>query len=246
MGHSSVFHIRIINVYDPPTDFYVPVFYVLVTGKTQWTYWTVLKNEVLISTELKFSPGCIHCDFEIGLINAIKEQFTEIKVVGCYFHFKQALLKKMKEIGIPAEERSLAMKEGVLDVLTVIPHEEIETKGIAYVKSKIPKTNNKKWEQFWKYFKSTWLTRYNKEDWNINGVKNAQNRTNNALERFNRTLNNSFSTAHPNLLNFVETIRKESFEIVKKLNLIRLEKEKLPKHRHGIANKIPLAYSFEL
>jgi len=146
----------------------------------------------------------------------------------------------MKELGIPKEEITVAMRPGALDILTLIPHGEVKTKGIAYVKSLLPETD--KWNEFWKYFRGTWLTRYDIGDWNVHDVINAQNRTNNALERFNRTLNDLFSSAHPNLLNFVDTIRKQSFETFKTLNLIRLEKERPPQHAIGICKEIPEEY----
>ena len=64
--------------------------------------------------------------------------------------------------------------------------------------------------QFWKYskyfwcFDETFIT-----TWNINDPHNAKDlelvsRTNDALERYNRTLNDMFSTAHPTLLHFVK------------------------------------------
>jgi len=230
----------IIMVYDIPLNYYIPVFYILTTHKTQWTYWTIL-NEVLISTEFKFNPARIHCDYELALINAIKEQFKEdTNVIGCYFHFKQAVLKKMKEIGIPKEQRKIAMNKGAMDILTIIPHEEIEKKGIAFVQSHF--TNSPLWDKFWKYFRNTWLKRYKYEDWNIYGLEDVQNRTNNALERFNRTLNDQFPNAHPNLLNFSETVKKQSQEHFKTINLIRLGKEKTPKHDIGVVREIPVEY----
>jgi hypothetical protein len=112
-------------VHDVAVDLYVPVFYVLVTAKTQWTYWFVL-NQILITCKFKFEPEVIHCDFEMALMNAIKEQFSDTLVVGCFFHLKQAWLKKMKELDIPKEERKLAIAKGVVDILCLIPISELE------------------------------------------------------------------------------------------------------------------------
>jgi hypothetical protein len=85
----------IVMVRDAALDHYIPVFYVLVQRKTQWTYWNAL-NEIIVSLGGKISVSQVHCDFEKGLINAIREIFPEARVVGCLFHWKQALLRKMK------------------------------------------------------------------------------------------------------------------------------------------------------
>jgi hypothetical protein len=46
------------------------------------------------------------------------------------------------------------------------------------------------WNQFWLYFKKTWMTIYSVSDWNIIALVKEdveiRNRTNNALEGFNR------------------------------------------------------------
>jgi len=130
---------------------------------------------------------------------------------------------------------------GAIDVLTMIPHNEVIVKGIPYVKSLLPETEL--WDRFWKYFEKTWIDRYGIGSWNIYGLENVQGRTNNALERHNRAINDLFPNAHPNLLNFAETIKKQSFETNKTINLIRLGKEKAPDHFIGLAHKIPKAYT---
>ena len=61
--------------------------------------------------------------------------------------------------------------------------------------------------------------------WNICDKKKKyvklQNRTNNALERYNRTMNDKFPTPHPSAINFVNTIEKESRYQVQRLADIR-------------------------
>jgi hypothetical protein len=62
----------------------------LLDSKEEWAYWLAL-NEVLIQSELKLDPAFVHCDFELALINAVTQQFPNAKIVGCLFHWKQAL-----------------------------------------------------------------------------------------------------------------------------------------------------------
>jgi hypothetical protein len=56
------------------------------------------------------------------------------------------------------------------------------------------------------------IGRYSPTDWNINSIimneeneRKMINRTSNPLEHFNRKLNDSFATPHPNMMHFVQT-----------------------------------------
>ena len=61
--------------------------------------------------------------------------FPKSPIVGCLFHFKQAIHRKLKELAISSEEIVFFMRPGMLDILTLIPPEEIVTFGIPYVRS---------------------------------------------------------------------------------------------------------------
>jgi hypothetical protein len=229
----------IIMVYDHASNLYLPVFYVLTTKKNQWSYWYVL-NEIIISCQTKLSPAIIHCDFEKSLINSIKEQFPDVVVAGCLFHFKQALLKKMMKLSLPVDDCRIALS--AIDVLTLCPHDEIEIIGISYVKFKV-NSESEKWSSFWSYFNRTWLLNFSPATWNIHGLSGVQNRTNNALERFNRTFNSHFTTAHPSLIHFLEIVKKQSQETLQTIELVKKGKEKAPNHQVGINYEIPADYS---
>ena len=47
--------------------------------------------------------------FEKSLLNAVKYQFPNSKIVGCYFHFRQALQRKMTKLGVPKEVISVSL-----------------------------------------------------------------------------------------------------------------------------------------
>ena len=57
-----------------------------------------LKNTAS-SYNLILNPQTIHCDFEKGAIKAIKLHFPNAKIVGCHFHFTNAINKKVGELG---------------------------------------------------------------------------------------------------------------------------------------------------
>jgi hypothetical protein len=116
-----------------------------------------------------------------------------------------------------AEEITLAMKIGVLDLLCIIPQDEIREFGIPYVRSIIEKYLSRadivKWDTFWgTYFEGQWMPIL--DSWNIctqdGTYKKFLNRTNNGLESYNKRFNGLFPKHNPSLIEFVDIVEKES------------------------------------
>ncbi|KAG3118671.1 hypothetical protein PI124_g4084 [Phytophthora idaei] len=119
----------IVMMRDPGVDVDVPTTYVLMDLKQQDAYWNAL-NYVIVQTDRLLEPATVTCDFEHGLMNAITEQFPLLKIVGCLFHWKQELRRKMVELRIARPQISAVLRPGVIDVLTIIPVDQIADKGI--------------------------------------------------------------------------------------------------------------------
>jgi hypothetical protein len=197
----------ILMVYSKPKNYYCPVFYVLMQEKSQKAYELVFQN---IGNTLgeNIDAATFTCDFETALINAAKKSFgTEhTKYVLCFFHFKQAIRRKLIDIGMTHEvivkliggeiTRMVNEKEekhevqGLIDLLTVIPVNEIKNIGIPFIRSVMEEDEAKYpdlFKQFWEvYFNNTWLKRYDPNDWNIGSLRETLksdikivNRTNN-------------------------------------------------------------------
>ncbi|POM74565.1 Hypothetical protein PHPALM_8463 [Phytophthora palmivora] len=215
----------IVMVRDPGVDLYVPAMYVLMDSKQQDVYWNVL-NYIVIQTGRLLEPSSVTCDFERALMNAVTEQFPLVKIVGCLFHWKQALRRKMLEKRIPLDQISAALAPDVLDVLTLIPVDEIPDKGIRYVRSRMDETGAKtKWDAFSRYF------------------KNLTNRTNNPLERYNQAFGERFSVAHPSLLSFIEKAKSDSRRYVQMIEDIKHHRRDPPKHAPYVEPRIPDEYA---
>ena len=78
-------------------------------------------------------------------------------------------------------------------MLPIIPIDEIPY-AIDYIREKfeadLKDSIRSKFDSFWDYFNKTWLKYYDPKTWNISeNVAGVQQRTNNALERFNITMN---------------------------------------------------------
>ncbi|DBA02855.1 TPA: hypothetical protein N0F65_006645 [Lagenidium giganteum] len=82
-------------VHDRGHDLYVPCMYFLADGQT------------------------VVCDFAQGMMNAIRDELPNTGIVGCLFHWKQALRRKMASLGISRQHISVAMAPGNMGLLTV-------------------------------------------------------------------------------------------------------------------------------
>lgn len=185
----------------------MPVYYVLLQNKKELTYRHALQA-CISSSEGKMQATTYTSDFEHGIVSSMKAAFPAGVAVGCLFHWKQAIKRKLVDFHIPKHLiRMLIGTDGVMNILTVIPIEEILTKGIPYCRCGFDESS------FWSYFISTWMVRYNPRVWNVHCfvTENSEftliNRTNNPLERFNRKMNDSFPTPHHTMTSFVEIIR---------------------------------------
>lgn len=127
---------------------------------------------------------------------------------------------------------------GLLEMLTFINPAEIESKGIPYIQrtltaSGVTQGYESEMEEYWIYFVKTWVHTFEPLTWNVyhlitdeHGNRKATfeglseeecqlfQRTNNCLERFNREMNEAFPVSHPNLFQFIETIKDKSNKYV--------------------------------
>ncbi|KRZ88636.1 hypothetical protein T08_4538 [Trichinella sp. T8] len=86
----------------------VPAVYCLCTGKDIKTYGYIFQAlmDKAAALEVDLNPETIICDFETALIPAIRGYFPNTRVQGCYFHFCQAVHRKVGELGLKARYRT--------------------------------------------------------------------------------------------------------------------------------------------
>jgi hypothetical protein len=88
----------IVMIYDAAYDSYIPVFHCLLQRKTAGCYLIAL-NLIDQITDFDMTPLSITCDFEKALILEIQTKFRRTEVIGCLFHFKQAIRRNLERIG---------------------------------------------------------------------------------------------------------------------------------------------------
>jgi hypothetical protein len=148
-------------IYDEATELYLPIFYVLLPSKHYLCYYHALHNIVCLS-EWKVQCSSFTCDFEKALQNAVQEQFgfkkdgTPSLSVGCLFHWKQAVRRRLLRLYIDKDIISRLMdKNGLINLLTVVPIDDLP-KAIRYIQSQFVEMRvgayKVKFDAFWAYF----------------------------------------------------------------------------------------------
>jgi hypothetical protein len=164
----------------------------------------------------------------------VKAAFPGAHSIGCLFHFKQAIRRKLVKLGIDASQVLIAMQPGHLDLVTIVDPAKME-RMIDYIRYHLDTGNcYVLWNLFWLYFKKTWMTIYSVSDWNIFALAKEdveiRNCTNNALEGFNKVAADRLGI-HPAISKYVEGTKELSVEYVQKLDNIRLGRERAPNNQ---------------
>jgi hypothetical protein len=192
------------------TRTFFPACFILMDSKSKEAYemvFNVFKSWLPYESRL---PTRATTDFEIGLINSLNKSLPWISdMVGCYFHFKQAINRKLKELGAGKNTEYLTYLAGTLTLVTKseihLVFDYMETKALQ--KNEPLRTVV---EEFRVYFEEFWMPKF--DFWNVSRFECSfgnLKRTNNCLERYNRRLNDKFPLAHPSITQFASVIQQE-------------------------------------
>ena len=97
---------QLLNIfgYDKTHKFFMPLAFIILSSKSEEIYNEVFYKIITLvkaHTDLKsFDKVKIMSDFEIGLRNAIKNNFESCLLDGCYFHYCKAIWKKIKKLNL--------------------------------------------------------------------------------------------------------------------------------------------------
>ena len=91
------FQVMVIMVFLMQYMLYVPVFFVLLQSKDEDVYRMAMQS-CISAANWQFFANSFTCDFEKGLYNAAKFNFGEAVFISCWFHWKQAIRRKVSYI----------------------------------------------------------------------------------------------------------------------------------------------------
>lgn len=209
----------------------VPLIYVLMPNKQERSYEQLFTS--LIQKLPNWKPITMIVDFETAVINAIKKTFPDVILIGCNFHFKQALAKKAHALQLNdiEEKRHLAM----CAALAHVKKEDVEDAWL-HIMEDAPQ--NEKITKFNDYFVAQWLENPSVQlMWNVHGVRH---RTINLAEAWHKRLNNKMGKRKPKLLQFLEILNKEAEYVDWKLKSFQFGIPLKPRTRRSIAYDMEL------
>jgi len=90
---------QLFTVFVPYADTAFPVFYALMPRKTRKSAYRVIfqKLKDLIP---EFAPASAMADFEEASACAVRAVYSDIHVSGCWFHYGQAIVKRLTKMGL--------------------------------------------------------------------------------------------------------------------------------------------------
>lgn len=190
-----------------------PLFYSFLENKTTEIYIRLLNHckDLIHSAGFQLNPLSIVIDYEYGMYNAITLVFPNTIIRGCYFHFGQAIWRKMCFFGLKrlynSDVNFLKVVE-LISAIPLIPIEEINTAWV-YIKTLYPSRETDVLA-FFEYFESTWLennqSMFNRKIWSH--FNNYEARTNNAAEGFNSRLSRRLNKTHPSIYEVLNILKQ--------------------------------------
>ena len=89
------------------TSLNIPALYILINGKYEIFYNHILESVINLITqnrEYELTVETIVTDSEKALINAVKKYFPNVRRIACFFHYKQNIIKNIRNYGLYKKE----------------------------------------------------------------------------------------------------------------------------------------------
>jgi len=172
--------------------------YALLPNRQTNTYcrlFSLLKDAVTECLNLTLSPSKVQTDFELAAIRAIEREFPDAEIKGCYFHYCQALWRKVQELGLAVQyKENLQVQQWIRRAagLALLPPAEVQDAWIEIMES-TPILHRA--ENFNDYMTVNWVdddSRFPIPLWNHHDTNGP--RKNNNLEGFHNRLNRCLIT----------------------------------------------------
>ena len=110
----NIIFYQVFTVHAVMNRVHMPLAYCLLPNKRQETYervFTLQAEKAQTAFGILIAPSVVVSDFELGIMQAERAVFPAVVSKGCYFHFCQALIRKLQQLGLQTayqEDREVA------------------------------------------------------------------------------------------------------------------------------------------
>lgn len=186
-----------------------PGFYILMNNKKEFNY---LKAFNYIKQKFLLNPTTIITDFESTISNSFKLVFPLSTNYFCYFHYSQAIYRRINTLGLKKTIKNDIIFKKLLNMIFFLPFFPIERILNAYkaIKEQYLHYNDDRINSLLSYFEKNFVglkidgsyiaPKYSIESWNVYyRTLNNIPRTTNNVEAWNRVFNEKCVISHPNI-----------------------------------------------
>lgn len=202
------------------TELKIPGIFILLSGKNQFLYDYIFSSIInIVTNNRKFDLNIllIVSDSEKALVNSIKKNFPNSLRISCYFHYKQDLIRNIKQYGL-YKKKDKEISDKIIQKLSNLPFEyngdmKIINQKLNKIIKKFPLYEN----YINNYFKVNKYEYFEDLSLDYNRIP-IDFRTNNYLENFNGYIKNQLGKNRIiNWVNFIHFIKLESRRSIEKL-----------------------------
>ena len=152
--------ILLIMYLDIITNKRIPAFFCILNSKAEILYYKVLlsvKNIISSFNNIPIKLKSVTLDFELELNKTFENVFANIKIIGCLYHYKQIILRKLKKYGL-YNKNFKHLSNDILNKSGKLPF-IIHNKPNAFNEFLDFLSNNENYNIFKKYFERKWKNR---------------------------------------------------------------------------------------
>lgn len=144
-----------------------PLAFILMEKKTYCSYNLIFKNLKLLFPSCEISN--FMADYEAATRKALKRQFPNARISGCYFHYVKAINKASRRFGLSKDSKFETAIQKV-SALALLPNEFI-SKGFQIINDE---NRDFIYSARWKRFKNYWKRQWRKANISVFGLRHAQ------------------------------------------------------------------------
>ena len=162
----------------------------LLTNKDEKLYVAVIQKIRELVPQLE--PDCVMSDWEQAARNAVKRDYPGIRLNGCWFHYTQAIWRKIQKCGLASTYRGNSECASFVKKIMAIPFLPakliLPTNTLLQIPT-LQQSQMTKLEVFLNYFILQWLTNIGPEELSFFNLNNV---TNNAICLLYANSNNKY------------------------------------------------------